>query len=686
MRTLPYSAWVLLAALALAGCGGGGAAGPNTCSLTNPGGCGGSAQPDPAPGTAPPPDPASKAASVSLVFSNGELGSAGLAGDDVSVTALVKSSDNTAVSDAPISFSADSGFLAVSNLKTNSSGKASATLGTGGSRLNRPIKITARVGNQTATAVVQVVGTRLTMSGPAHVQLGESADLVATLVDSANRPIGGETITATVKNGNALSSTTGTSDSQGQVRLKLQASQRGDEQVSVTALGASAAKAITVTGSELVLLPSVTVGSGGIEVLAEVVVGSCSPVDGRYLASQTGSVTLTASRGSLYSDASCFQPLTGALAIANGSVPRTYIRSDNAGVSTVDAVVSGGPAAATRIEFVAPMAASSKINLQTDLAVVGSGERSNLIAVVRDGTSANNLVKGALVQFSIVADPSGGNLVSPFTAVTGSDGIARGVFVAGPGDGGKDGTILQARLAAMPSAFASTVLTVNRKALSIQFGTGNLLTEFSSSVLQKDFAVFVSDSAGNPVKDVAITASAWPVMFAKGVHEWEQHNPPLIEPGNWVAKPTVFCDNEDLARRGLYEAAFDRNGNGTLEPGIPISVVSGGKTDAFGMTTVSLRYPRDRANWVKVELTVSGTVAGTESRARNAFWLSGGGERRRPLRHQPSRQGESVWRGRFLQQPLLGISRGVLTLCCHKARKCATLGHPVVRDDPTNAQ
>lgn len=625
MRTLQYSACILLAGLVLAGCGGGSAAGPNTCSLTNPGGCGGSAQPPaptPAPTTPPAPDPAARAASISLVFSNSELGSAGLPTDEVTVTALVKSTDNTAVADAPISFSADSGFLAVGGARTDAGGKANAVLGTGGSRLNRPIKITAKVGAKTASAVVNVVGTRLTMAGPSHVNLGESADLVATLVDSADRPIGGETVSASVKNGNVLATVSTISDSQGQVRMKLQGSQRGDEQVTVSALGATAAKPVTVSGSELVLLPSVTVGDSGVELLKEIMVGSCSPVDGRYVTGQSGSVTLTASRGTLFQDAACTQPLSGSLAIANGNVPRTYIRSANAGVSTVDAVISGGPAAATRLEFVAPLAASSRVNLQTDLAVVGSGERSNLIAVVRDGTPANNLVKGALVQFSILADPSGGNLVSPFTAVTGSDGVARGTFVAGPADGGKDGTVIQARLAALPAATASTAVTVNRKALSIQFGTGNSLFEYSPAVLQKEFSVFVSDSAGNPVKDVTISVAAWPTMYRKGQYRWQSFTPPLLEPGAWVLfDPITACDNEDVARRGLYDRAFDRNGNGTLEPGIPLSVVSGGKTDAFGMTTVSLRYPRDRANWVRVELTVSGTVAGTESRARNAFWL-----------------------------------------------------------------
>lgn len=622
MRTHHYSAWILLAGLVLAGCGGGSAAGPNTCSLSNPAGCGGTAQPDPAPTPPPPPDPAAGAASVSLVFSNTELGSAGLAEDEVKVTALVKSKDNTAVANAPILFSADSGFLAVHGANTDASGKAVAVLGTGGSRLNRPIKVSAKVGAQTASAVVNVVGTRLSMSGPSHLNLGESADLVATLVDSAGRPISGEPVSASVKNGNTLATASTISDSQGQVRMKLQGSQRGDEQVTVSALGASAAKPVRVSGSELVLLPSVTVGDSGVEMLTEILVGNCSPVDGRYMTAQTGTVTLTASRGRLYRDGACSQPLTGSLAIASGSVPRTYIRSDNAGVSTVDAVVSGGPAASTRLEFVAPLAATSKVNLQTDVAVVGSGERSNLIAVVRDGTPANNLVKGAVVQFSILADPSGGNLLSPFTAVTGSDGVARATFVAGPADGGKDGTVLQARLTALPAATASTAVTVNRKALSIQFGTGNALFEYSPTVLQKDFSVFVSDSAGSPVKDVAISVTAWPTMYRKGSYGWQSFSPPVLEPGMYVLfDPITACDNEDVARRGLYDRALDRNGNGTLEPGIPMSVVSGGKTDAFGLTTVSLRYPRDRANWVRVELTVSGTVAGTESRARNAFWL-----------------------------------------------------------------
>jgi len=617
VRTQHYSACILFAGLLLAGCGGSGdAQGPNTCSLTNPAGCGGTAQP----GVPQPPDPAARASSVTLVFSSTELGSAGLPGSEVSVTALAKSADNTAVADARIEFSADSGLLAVSSTTTDKTGKASAMLGTGGSRLNRPIKVSAKVGSQLATAVVNVVGTRLLLTGPSFVLAGSSADLVATLLDSAGRPIGGETISASAKNGNTVAAAAA-SDSKGQVLLKLQAAQRGDEQVSVSALGASAARPLVIGANDLVLSPAITLAAGGAEMLKEVVVGSCSPVDGQYAAGQTDSVTLTASRGRLYRDAACTEALSGSLSLAGGNFPRTYIVSENAGVSTIEAAMAGGPSATTRLEFVAPLAASSKVHLQTDLAVLGNGERSTLIAVVRDGTAGNNLVKGALVQFSILSDPSGGVLESPFTAVTGSDGVARAVFVAGPADGGRDGTVIQARLAALPAAASSASLTVSKKALSIQFGSGNSLVDYSPTVLQQDFVVFVSDSAGNAVRDVAISAAAWPTMYGKGQYIWSQQEETTVMPGTWVIATRTVCANEDVQRRGLYDRAFDHNGNGTLEPGIPLSVSASGRTDAFGMTTISLRYPRDRAGWVKVELSVAGTVAGTESVARNSFWL-----------------------------------------------------------------
>ncbi|PWF55737.1 Ig-like domain-containing protein [Massilia glaciei] len=617
LATLIPALAVVFAAATLSGCGGT-AGTPGKCQLGSTVGCGGTLPP---PTDPPATDPATLAHSVSLVFSSNELPSAGIAGTEVAVTALVRTVDNVALPNAKIVFMADSGVIVANAATTDSAGKAGASLGTGGSRMNRAIVVTATVGSKSATAVVNVVGTKVVVSGPADMTLGASAELLAALFDSAGRPIAGQEVGATAKIGNTVFIAAKQSDSLGQVTVRVTATVRGSEQVTVSALGASVVKAISVGGSDVGVTPAVVVGADGSEQVSEFPVGSCAPIGGN--ATIGGTVTLAASRGRLYTDAGCTTLLAGARALVGGAFPATWIRSDNAGMSTIVASVSGGGSGGTRVEFVAPLGALGWVDLQAEAAVVGSGERTTMIAVVRDGTAANNLVKGALVQFSILADPSGGNLLSPFTVETGSDGVARAVFVAGPADGGKNGTVIEARLGALPEAVTTTALTVNKKALSIQFGTGNQLLAFSDSVLQQDFTVFVSDSAGNPVKDVQISVAGWPVNYAKGVHEWKVPIPASSIPGHWALKASCVCANEDVLRKGLFENAYDVNGNGVLDPGIPFSVSSSGKTDALGLVTVSVRYPRDRAGWVKLALEVTGTVAGTESHASNSFWLRG---------------------------------------------------------------
>jgi hypothetical protein len=625
LKTRQSSACLLLAAVLLAGCGGGGgsSASQGNCALGSSTGCGGTLPPDPPTGQPPTPDPAASVGTVDLVASSAELPSSGQAGTEVTVTALVKTAGNVAVSGAAVRFSADSGFLAVASATSDASGKATARLGTGGSKANRPIRVTATVGSKSAVTVVQVTGTHLLFSVPAFMNVGDTSTMTATLLDSANQPIAGQAIGAAARAGNTVTVGAAT-DANGQVPVRLSATTRASEEVTLSALGATLTRQFTVGGSDVALSPSVTIDASGAQVYKEVEIGACAPIDGSTTLAAT-SVTLAASRGTLYRDAACSQPLTGTVPVSGGKFTRTWITSANAGVTTIEAALSSGTHASTSLEFVAPLAPTSRVSLQAAQSVLGAGERSTLTAVVRDGTAANNLVKGATVQFSIVADPSGGNLLSPFTAVTGRDGVAQAVFVGGNADGGQEGTVIQARIADLAYATATTALTVNRKALSIQFGTGNSITEFSPTVFQQDFTVFVSDAAGNAVRDVNISATAWATEYAKGEYFWHaiSPDPAQAELGRWVQEGGTVCKNEDVLRKGLYDFAFDINGNGRLDPGIPLTVVVSGKTDALGMATLSLRYPRDRANWVWAELSVTGSVAGTETMARRNGLLPG---------------------------------------------------------------
>ncbi|PIF08151.1 Ig-like domain-containing protein [Janthinobacterium sp. 13] len=659
-RRLPAAllpATVLAAFLvSLAGCGGGSAdtqAGAG-CSLHSTAGCGGSPPPTVPPVKPPvtppvtppvippvtPPEPASLASAVNLVFSSTELASAGLAGSEVAVTALVKDGANLALPNAKISFAADSGILGSVDAVTDKNGQARALLGTGGANSNRSITVTATVGARSGKGTVAVTGSSVEVLGPAALMLGQGADLTVTVRDSARKPVAGAAIAYSTGTGNGVRVKDGgaaLSNAQGQLVLRLTAGSLGKDAVSVGALGAAATQAYAVAGSDLRLSPAVGQDASGADVLPEVATLACQPIDARYDKAgvpQAGSATLSTSRGSLFSDSACSQALPASLIFSNGNLPRSYVQSANAGVATITAAVAGGPTAQTRLEFVAPLSGASKLAVQADPAVLRANTTtsaasadnvstsiSTISAVVRDG-AANNLVKNAPVLFSILSDPSGGYLRQAGRVLTGSDGLARAVYVAGPADSGRDGVLIQARIEGAPQAAATALvrLTVARQALSIKLGTGSLLREYSPSVLQKDFAVFVSDSAGNAVQGVAITAAAWPSRYAKGSYVWQADKPEFPDTGVWrLALPLYSCANEDVLRNGIFDAAYDRNGNGVLDPGIPLTVSASGLSDALGMATVTVSYPRNYGSWVHVALTVRGTVSGTEASA-TAEW------------------------------------------------------------------
>jgi hypothetical protein len=141
-------------------------------------------------------------------------------------------------------------------------------------------------------------------------------------------------------------------------------------------------------------------------------------------------------------------------------------------------------------------------------------------------------------------------------------------------------------------------------------------------VLQKDIAVFVSDSAGNAVPGVAITAAGWPSRYGKGYYVWEADKQEFPDTGTWrLALPRYSCANEDVLRNGIFESAYDLNGNGVLDPGIPLTVTASGQTDALGLATLTISYPRNYGSWVQLALSVRGSVAGTEAASTTELTL-----------------------------------------------------------------
>jgi hypothetical protein len=523
-------------------------------------------------------------ASLLLTSSGGTLASSG--GTAVNMIAFVKDANNAVVPNASVTFSADSGALGATKVNTNAQGQALVSLNTGGDASLRTIKVTASAGEQTASTDIGVSGTRLVISAFSTVNLKTSTDMVVKLVDSSGNPLVGKPVTfsarsnaITVKGGGASPALT---DNNGQLVLSYNAQAGTSDSISVKAQGDSVVLPIAINASNF----TINAVSGGNVALATLNTNTCYAVTVHSDVAgvpQTGNVRFSTSRGAIYQDAACGTLLQAPLALVGGNAI-AYVQASGAGLTALTAKYEdSGASVQSEVEFVAPLTAQATISLQADPAVIGANtagstaQRSALRAIVRDGTAENNLVKNAQVSFSIQTDASNGSLSSPSLVSTDSDGAA------------------------------TVKLTVTKKSLFISAGSGNALDASDSSTYRKTYSVFVTDAAGNPVPDVIITAAAWPRYYYKGYLQYSQ------AAQSWVVAAALKCDNEDRDRSGTFNPNNDLNLNGRLDPGIPLNLSTGGKTDSSGTAIITLTYPRDRANWLDVELTIRGNSSGTEA-------------------------------------------------------------------------
>jgi hypothetical protein len=553
---------------------------------------------------------------LTLTADSGTLPSGGT--KNVTVTALVRDANNNVVPNVAVSLKSDSGSLSVTNPVTNAQGVVTGTLGIGGDATSRDIKVSASVAGAAATPiVVRVSGNVLTISAAATISAGSSTDVTVKLVDSAGNPLQGKAVTyssnansLTVKDGGAAVTNSG-----GQLVLSYAASGGTADVISVKAMGELASAGIAINSSTFAV--RVLDGSGNVE--ASAAIGGCQQV--AVTNAPGSSVTISTSRGTVYSNTSCSAALSGALGLSGGAAT-AYVNATGPGVATLTAN-AGGQTTQTALEFYAPLTGTATITLQVDPANIGTNtagstsEQATLRAVVRDGTAQNNLVKNAAVAFSILSDPSGGKLTEPSSVSTGADGAASTSFIAGSAVTPTDGVRIQARLVGGSNAAASATLTVAQKSLFISAGTGNTVLTPDSTTYQLDYAVIVTDAAGNAVSGVKLTASVLPTFYYKGILAY------TAPTGPWEPVSRTACANEDANNNGILDAGEDFNGNGVLDPGIPVTVTPSVTTDSTGRATVSLVYPRDRVYWLDANLTIRGQASGTESRYTSLVHLIG---------------------------------------------------------------
>lgn len=588
---------VLVSSLALVACGGSGDAGTSLYG-------GGSTT------------PTSGATSVDVVASAVQVGSGG---DQVTITATVKGPGNVGLAAAPVKFATDSGTLTGAVSVTDTNGVATAVLAAGSNKSNRDITVTVSSGSASGNIVLPVTGTTLTYQGVTTVPLASAVDVGVKAVDSKGNLITGLAVAVSSSLNNGLSATSITTNSQGVATLKYTATVAGVDSLSFDGANAKISQALQISSEDFSFIDPVA-GK-------QIVVGSSQELTVRYLsngAAQAGKTILFAATAGTIT--------ASAVTDANG-LAVAFIASNIASPAIVQATLSGGTVAAQAtlpIEFVALTPA--KLVLQASPTAIGpnssgaTAQQSQLVATVTD--ASGNVVKGAIVNFNRVADPSGGSL-SQASAVTDSSGQATVQYIAGALTTASNGVQLRATVSGSSTVFGDTTLTVNQSALFIALGTGNVISNIDPQTYKKDWVVYVTDANGVAVPNINVTIKVLPVQYRKGYLKFS---------GGWDYDSTVVvtCANEDLNYNGVLDAGEDFNSSGALDPGNVISVSTTGatsasstgtvKTDSTGRATISLIYAESYAPWVQVRLRAEAVVSGTESSKEAIFWVVGASE------------------------------------------------------------
>jgi Bacterial Ig-like domain (group 1) len=488
-------------------------------------------------------------------------------------------------------------------------------------KTTRVIKITAQSDTLTASVELSVVGTTLSVNGPTGLGFGAESEYSIVLKDSGGNAVPGQTVTVTTAN--TLSVKPGITDAQGQAKFKISGSKAGADVLLVSAMGATANFAISVTPKQLVFEAP---GS-----LAEFPVGTSQPgnvVTVRLLDNgvpQVGkTVSMATTRGTvqnLSGTAVTSQP-TG----ADGRVSFVVL-SASAGVSTLTAT-SDDVVVALKLEFVARV--PTQISLQAGPSVVAvnltsaTSNSAQLVARVTDGI---NPVKGVRVNFGSIADPSGGR-IEPAFAITDSYGQATSSFFGGAAPTGNELVVLRAEVltGSGPVVIPATAkLTVAAQEVSIRLGSSTSIeSDITGTKYFYPHTVLVTDSAGRPIVGAKVTVTAQPKRYFKG--RWVVDTPTSGATKFWTMNYSALCESEDVNLNGQLDPGEDSatdplsfgNGNGRLDPGNVASaevVEIDSRTGSDGFANIMLRYPKVYSLSAEINLTVSILApSGTEAK------------------------------------------------------------------------
>jgi hypothetical protein len=548
-------------------------------------------------------------ASLQLYASAVQLASSG--SDDIELIALIKNEQSVLMEGVEVNFSAsnEAGVeLQLTQSTTTADGTARALVSTQNDASNRTVTLTAQTGALVETVDILITGTEVTINGANSVILNDTAEYTLRVQDSDGVAIVNQTILLEAANG-SLSETSVNTGADGQATITYTATTSGEDTITASSLNASVEFELEVQQDEFsfVVLPDEEISLNAAATISVQWLQDGTPAVGN-------NVTFSASRGEIIGAALVTTDAEGIASIS--------IESDNAGFASITATGSetGNEStvnAVAQVEFIAVEPFTLIADATPDL-IGPDGQTSTITAVVRD--PSGNLVKNTVVNFN-VDDVSTGS-ISPSQSTTDSSGIASTVFTSGA-PSSEDAVIIRASVASDETITDEVYMTVGDRAFDISIGTGNEIEEPDSTTYLKRFAVFVSDSAGQPVSGVELTASGTPVKYSengtyfKGFSEWDE------DESIHVLYVTATCLNEDIDGDGILDTGEDNNSDGFLTPGIvgTLTFADTSVTDENGQAELEYRYPASYGGWYNIVITIFGQSTGSEASQNHYYSL-----------------------------------------------------------------
>jgi peroxiredoxin len=601
------------------------------------------------------------------------------------ITATALSSGNAVIPGEVVSFSTSTGQLIVSSTTTDDNGQATATFSAGASGINRTATITASSGALSSQLPVLIVGSTVSANPVSGTSVPDdgvtTATVTFTALNGGGSPVSGAafTLTKTGLGNISYAPTSGTTDQNGRFTVTVTGVPGGAGAATLiaSALGATGSANITVStvsttfaitglalnGTALTSADTNSFSATAMQISDSLVVTVTAPVP-------TANVTFVTTMGiwnGVANQTSVVVPVAGGTASAS-------LTTSSAGQANVQVIDQANSSVSDTLAVSMTAKTAAAITLQASPSVVPKSTgsttgTSTLIATVTDATGQP--VGGAPVSFSIINPTGGGESVSPAVAYTASTlgaglglGQARTTFTAGSQSSGQAGVQVRGQVlgagGACPGATCvateaniptplnqspsgnDAAIVIGGSAGSVAFGQATALgVNSNATAYVLAMSVMVADSNGNPApQGTVVNLSLWPIAVSTGGgcawdpdgKVWDSATAAYV-PGNGG----TFV-NEDINENLILDAAEDgtrtRYYAGTWVPAAgttdtyitPANSVAGTipgtvTTDASGVATFDLTYPKTSALWTVVRIRGGTVVQSSDSVGEMQFRL-----------------------------------------------------------------